>query len=166
MKYRPEFPVRFESLQHAEAICQQFFSWYNKNHYHSGIALLTPESVHYARDQMILEQRHAVLMQAFLAHPERFNHRQPQLKKIPMAVYVNPPESVGTTNKSAVAESFFGGLKQERVQWRHYQTRSEAQLNILDYITMFYNNHRLHSYLEYRSPCQFEAEMLELKKVA
>jgi len=67
---------------------------------------------------------------------------------------------------NAVAESFFGSLKQERIQWRHYQTRSEAQLDILDYITMFYNTHRLHSYLEYRSPRQFEAEMLELKKVA
>ncbi|MDF1683462.1 MAG: IS3 family transposase [Legionellaceae bacterium] len=67
---------------------------------------------------------------------------------------------------NAVAESFFGSLKQERVQWRHYQTRSEAQLDILDYITMFYNNHRLHSYLEYRSPKQFEDEKLVLKKVA
>jgi len=67
---------------------------------------------------------------------------------------------------NAVAESFFGSLKQERVQWRHYQTRLEAQLDILDYITMFYNHHRLHSYLEYRSPKQFEAEMLELKKLA
>ena len=100
MKYRPEFPVRFESLQHAEAFCQQFFSWYNKHHYHSGIAWLTPESVHHARDQMILEQRHAVLMKAFLAHPERFNYKQPQLKKIPKVVYINPPESVEKTNKS------------------------------------------------------------------
>lgn len=67
---------------------------------------------------------------------------------------------------NAVAESFFGSLKQERVQWRHYQTRSEAQLDILDYITMFYNSHRLHSYLEYLSPKQFEDERLVLKKVA
>jgi transposase InsO family protein len=67
---------------------------------------------------------------------------------------------------NAVAESFFGSLKQERVQWRSYQTRIQAQLDILDYITIFYNSYRLHSYLEYRSPKQFEAEMLELKKVA
>lgn len=100
LKYRPEFPVRCQSLQHGEAFCQQFFSWYNKEHYHSGIAWLTPESVHYARDQIILEQRHAVLMKAFLAHPERFNHKQPQLKKLPKAVYINPPKLIETENKS------------------------------------------------------------------
>lgn len=67
---------------------------------------------------------------------------------------------------NAVAESFFGSLKQERVQWEHYQTRSEAHQDILDYIAVFYNNNRLHSYLGYLSPVQFEKEMLELKEVA
>lgn len=67
---------------------------------------------------------------------------------------------------NAVAESFFGSLKQERVQWRNYQTRYQAQQDILNYITMFYNPHRLHSYLGYKSPCQYEAEMMQLKKVA
>ncbi len=67
---------------------------------------------------------------------------------------------------NAVAESFFGSLKQERVQWRHYQTRLEAQQDVLNYITMFYNSYRLHSYLGYKSPSQYEAEMVMLKKVA
>lgn len=67
---------------------------------------------------------------------------------------------------NAVAESFFGTLKQERVQWQNYQTRYEAQQDILNYITMFYNDQRLHSYLDYRSPNQFEQEMVNLKKVA
>ncbi len=67
---------------------------------------------------------------------------------------------------NAVVESFFGSLKQERVHWRHYQTRYEAQQDILDYISMFYNSYRLHSYLNYRSPNQFEMEMTELRKVA
>ena len=62
---------------------------------------------------------------------------------------------------NAVVESFFGRLKQERVQWKHYQTRQEAQQDILDYITMFYNSTRLHSYLGYKSPNQFENEMME-----
>ena len=93
LKYRPEFPVRCQSLQHAEAFCQQFFPWYNKEHYHSGIAWLTPETVHYQQEQVILEQRHAVLIKAFLAHPERFNYQQPQLKKLPESVYINPPQS-------------------------------------------------------------------------
>ena len=65
-----------------------------------------------------------------------------------------------------VVESFFGSLKQERVQWRYYQTRHEAHQDVLNYITIFYNNHRLHSYLGYRSPNQYEAEMGNLKNVA
>ena len=60
---------------------------------------------------------------------------------------------------NAVAESFFGSLKQERVQWRNYQTRNEAQQDVMNYITMCYNSHRLHSYLGYKSPNQFELEM-------
>jgi putative transposase len=67
---------------------------------------------------------------------------------------------------NAVAESFFGSLKQELVQWRHYQSRKEAQQDILDYIVMFYNNDRLHSYLGYKNPNQYEKEMQVLKKVA
>jgi len=67
---------------------------------------------------------------------------------------------------NAVVESFFGSLKQERVQWQSYQTRYEAQQDILDYISMFYNSHRLHSYLGYVSPNDFEQQLLEMKKVA
>jgi len=67
---------------------------------------------------------------------------------------------------NAVAESFFGSLKQERVHWRNYQTRLEAQQDVLNYISMFYNSYRLHSYLGYMSPNQYEAEMAELKKAA
>ena len=67
---------------------------------------------------------------------------------------------------NAVAESFFGSLKQERVQWRHYQTRYEAQQDILNYISMFYNSYRLHSFLGYANPSQFEMAWWEVKKVA
>ena len=67
---------------------------------------------------------------------------------------------------NAVAESFFGSLKQERVHWRYYQTRFDAQRDVMNYIAMFYNSYRLHSYLGYISPNQYEAEMAELKKVA
>jgi len=67
---------------------------------------------------------------------------------------------------NAVAESFFGSLKQEQVHWRQYQTRYEAQQDVLDYISMFYNSTRLHSYLGYISPNQFESEATIIKKVA
>lgn len=67
---------------------------------------------------------------------------------------------------NAVAESFFGSLKQERVHWKNYQTRYEAQQDVLNYISMFYNSRRLHSYLDYKSPSQYESEMTKLKKAA
>ncbi|PYB42128.1 IS3 family transposase, partial [Legionella pneumophila] len=64
-------------------------------------------------------------------------------------------------------ESFFSRLKEELVHWRNYQTRQEAKQDILDYITMFYNNQRLHSSLDYLSPNQFENRYWRLmKKVA
>ena len=71
---------------------------------------------------------------------------------------------------NGVVESFFGSLKQERVQWRNYQTRNEAQQDVMNYITMWYNSLRLHSYLGYQSPNQFEVGMqvplLELQKAS
>jgi len=67
---------------------------------------------------------------------------------------------------NAVAESFFGSLKQERVHWKNYETRYEAQQDVMNYITMWYNSKRLHSYLGYQSPNDFELKINELEKVA
>ena len=57
---------------------------------------------------------------------------------------------------NSVAESFFDSLKRERVQWVRYQSRYEAQQDILSYITMFCNSERSHSYLGYMSPNDYE----------
>jgi putative transposase len=67
---------------------------------------------------------------------------------------------------NAVVESFFGSLKQERVHWRNYQTRNEAQQDILNYISVFYNNYRLHSTLGYMSPGQYENQLIEMRKAS
>ena len=67
---------------------------------------------------------------------------------------------------NAVAESFFGSLKQERVHWRNYETRYEAQQDVMNYITMWYNSNRLHSYLGYHSPNDFELKINELEKAS
>lgn len=67
---------------------------------------------------------------------------------------------------NVVVESFFGSLKQKRVQWRNYQNRYEAQQDILEYIVMFYNSERLHSYLGYMSPNAFEEKLLNVEKAA
>ena len=84
--------------------------------------------------------------------------------------FVGSMSRKGNCWDNSVAESFFGSLKQECVQWRNYQTRNEAQQDVMNYITMWYNSHRLHSYLGYKSPNQFEIEMqmprLELQKAS
>ena len=67
---------------------------------------------------------------------------------------------------NAVVESFFGSMKQERVHWKSYQSRLEAQQDILQYIAVFYNGYRLHSTLDYVSPNEYEREFIEMKKVA
>jgi putative transposase len=57
---------------------------------------------------------------------------------------------------NAVAERFFGSVKGERTALRHYATRQEARDDVIEYIEMFYNSKRLHSYLGYVSPHDFE----------
>jgi putative transposase len=91
LKYCPSFPDRFGSIQDCRAFCQRFFSWYNKEHRHSGISLLTPEQVHYGLDQRILKQRAQVLAAAFEKHPNRFKNRLPVPDTLPQEVWINPP---------------------------------------------------------------------------
>ena len=67
---------------------------------------------------------------------------------------------------NAVVESLFGSLKQERVHWRNYQTRYEAQQDILNYISVFYNNYRLHSTLGYMSPDNYEKQLMKIKEAS
>jgi len=91
MKYRPEFPERFGSIEHARAFSQTFFPWYNTEHYHSGLGLLTPEDVHYGKAPRILEARQEVLLSAYERHPERFKGRIPKPDPLPDAVWINRP---------------------------------------------------------------------------
>ena len=91
LKYCPEFPGEFGSIQDARAFCSSFFDWYNNDHRHSGIALLTPAQVHYGNPQEVLQNRHQVLMAAKQAHPERFPHGDPRIKELPSAAWINPP---------------------------------------------------------------------------
>ena len=92
MKYRPEFPDRFGSLQHARAHGQVFFRWYNLEHHHSGIAMLTPHMVHYGLATGVLDNRQRVLSAAFQQHPERFVRKPPRPASLPDAVWINPPK--------------------------------------------------------------------------
>jgi len=91
LKYRPGFPDRFEGYDHAKSFCQVFFNWYNHDHRHSGIAMLTPEQLHYGEVDKVLAGRQRVLDAAYRAHPERFVNGPPKLPSPPRAVWINPP---------------------------------------------------------------------------
>jgi putative transposase len=94
MKYRPDFPDRFGSHSDGLAFCRPFFSWYNTEHHHSGLAFLTPAQVHYGHAERILRERQAVLTRAYQQHPERFPRGAPRVASLPSAVWINPPATV------------------------------------------------------------------------
>ena len=94
MKYRPDFPARFNSMSEAREFCRLFFDWYNKEHYHSGIGFLTPESVHYGWADNILKNRKNVLLKAYHKNPERFRFKKPNVKNLPRSVWINKPDNI------------------------------------------------------------------------
>jgi len=94
LKYRPEFPGRFGSLSDAKAFCGRFFQWYNHEHYHSSLGLLTPWSVHSGEAELVLQKRQAVFDQAYAAHPERFVRGRSKPERPPARVWINEPQAV------------------------------------------------------------------------
>jgi putative transposase len=94
LKDRPQFPDRFGSIQDARAFCRRFFAWYNDEHYHGGIALMTPATVHYGQAQKCNAARQKVLWTAHDAHPERFVRGRPKTIALPPAVWINKPNPV------------------------------------------------------------------------
>ena len=91
LKYRPEFPDRFDSIEHARAFCRTFFDWYNHAHRHSGIGLMTPAAVHHGQATELHAERQRVLAAAYAATPERFVRRPPRPPALPTAAWINKP---------------------------------------------------------------------------
>ncbi len=91
LKYRPEFPHRFDSIEHARAFCRQFFDWYNHQHRHSGIGLMTPTVVHHDQATRRHAARRSVLDTAYARTPERFVRQPPRPPALPTAVWINKP---------------------------------------------------------------------------
>ena len=91
LKYRPGFPQRFDSIEHARAFCREFFDWYNHQHRHSGIGLMTPAAVHHGRAEALHAERQRVLAAAYAAKPERFVGGAPQPPTLPTAAWINKP---------------------------------------------------------------------------
>jgi putative transposase len=103
LKYRPDFPTRFENLQIARSFCDKFFRWYNTEHHHSGIAMLTPETVHYGKAQQEIDRRQAALDDKYRSNPTRFVRNAPRHPQLPTSVYINPPISIALDTKSEAA---------------------------------------------------------------
>jgi putative transposase len=91
LKYCPQCPERFGSIEDGRAFGQVFFPWYNHEHRHSGLGFLTPASVHFGQATTVRAHRQQVLAAAYLAHPERFVKGRPQPADLPTAVWINPP---------------------------------------------------------------------------
>jgi putative transposase len=94
MKYRPDYPDRFASIDEARVWARCFFAWYNDDHYHSGLNLMTPASVHDGQADAVQQHRQRVMLEAFEAYPERFRAGIPIVKAAPTAVYINRPKEV------------------------------------------------------------------------
>jgi putative transposase len=101
LKYCPAFPDRFGSIADARAFCEQFFSYYNHHHRHSGIALHTPASLHYGTAHDVQAARVATLDIAYKANPRRFCHRRPRLPKMPTVAWINKPTITNDTQKKS-----------------------------------------------------------------
>ena len=100
LKYCPQFPERFGSIEDGRAFGQVFFPWYNQQHRHSGLGFLTPAVVHFGQAAAVRTQRQQVLAAAYAAHPERFVNGRPHPADLPTAVWINPPAKKSTAQEA------------------------------------------------------------------
>jgi putative transposase len=94
LKYRPDYPERFGCQTDARTWASEFFRWYNYEHHHTAIGLLTPAQVHFGRAQAVLDQRQQVLQVAYQKNPERFVKGLSVPAPLPTAVWINPPKAL------------------------------------------------------------------------
>ena len=92
LKYQPDFPKKFGSLEDARTFLQGFFAWYNHEHRHSGIGLVTPAQRHSGDDKTVYKRRQIVLEAFYQQHPERFVRGMPSPPELPTEVWINKPK--------------------------------------------------------------------------
>jgi len=100
MKYRPDFPERFGAIEHGRSHCGDFFAWYNTEHRHGGLGLLTPHDVHHGLATARLRARDGVLAAAFATRPERFPGGLPSAGAVPSEVWINKPKMISPTEEA------------------------------------------------------------------
>jgi len=91
LKYRGDFPERFGSLEEARSFFAKFFNWYQYEHHHVGLGLMTPADVHEGYAEVITERRAEVLREAYENHPERFVRKVPIPPTLNTQVWINRP---------------------------------------------------------------------------
>lgn len=101
LKYRPDFPERFGSMQDASSFLVDFFQWDHTTHHHSGLGLMTPRDVHYGEAGRRCWERKAILQKAFEANPDRFVHGIPKLPTLPKEVWINKPKTKDSASKES-----------------------------------------------------------------
>jgi putative transposase len=99
LNYMPGFPARFGCIEHARSFCSQFFPWYNEQHRHCGVGMLTPAVVHFGQAPQVLAQRQSILDIAYREHPERFVRKPPKVSPLPKEVWINKPPESGPKTK-------------------------------------------------------------------
>jgi putative transposase len=92
LKYRPDFPASFATIEAARLFCRTFFGWYNDEHHHTALGLHTAAAVHHGRAEAAQHARAGVLSAAYAAHPERFVRKPPVPPRLPQASWINKPE--------------------------------------------------------------------------
>ncbi len=92
LKYQPQFPARFGSIEDAKGFCRAFFKWYNHEHHHAGIGLMTPDQVHTGLADQIHAARQTTLDVAFAKNPDRFVNKRPEPPQKPTTAWINPPD--------------------------------------------------------------------------
>jgi putative transposase len=124
MKYWPEFPDRFDGFEHAHGFCRRFLPWYNDEHYHSGIGLVTPAMLHYGAAERVRDERQQTLSAAYNRHPERFVQGLPAPPALPTAVWINPPSRDNVV--SVVHETAVVAAQEKRLPEAHCPQKPEA----------------------------------------
>jgi len=102
LKYRPDYPAQFLDWAAAQSWLQAFFHWYNQEHRHTSLALMTPAAVHYGRATQVSQQRQQVLNAAYETHPERFRRGRPVAGTPSQEVWINPPAQDLVSNPAIV----------------------------------------------------------------
>jgi putative transposase len=101
LKYRPQFPGRFDSIEQAHEFCKEFFGWYNLEHRHSGIGMMTPHAMHHGLANELYAQRATVLDAVYQRHPNRFVNKPPHPPTLPTAAWINKPKETPTPDNLA-----------------------------------------------------------------